>query len=53
MNILDVYLKSLFFELDYGVDCASLYKAGVNASGIYALQPDPSDNSTRFKLFVI
>lgn len=40
--------KSVPFPVGYGADCASLYKAGVNVSGIYTIQPDPADNSTRF-----
>lgn len=40
-----------FFFLAAAVDCAALYLAGVNVSGIYVLQPDPTDNRTRFPAF--
>ena len=42
-------LLNIFLISVVAADCAALYLAGVNVSGIYLLQPDPSDNRTRFR----
>ena len=37
--------------LAIGVDCASLYRAGARESGVYMLQPDPADNTTKLAAY--
>ena len=34
-----------------GTDCAALYSAGVNVSGIYTLQPDLRNGSDQFEAY--
>ncbi|KAK3596604.1 hypothetical protein CHS0354_035881 [Potamilus streckersoni] len=43
--------KSLDGKEALGVDCASLFRRGTKVSGVYTLQPDPADNSTRFDAY--
>ena len=33
------------------MDCASLYRAGARESGVYMLQPDPADNTTKLAAY--
>ncbi|XP_052244422.1 fibrinogen-like protein 1 isoform X2 [Dreissena polymorpha] len=35
----------------FGMDCAAWYRASANHSGVYGLQPDPSNHSHRFDAF--